>query len=75
MKQYEVISRCLVFGINDGSNGKKEYILRQGDTVELPQNNVATIAMLSRGQIREAPAEKQSTKSNTNPATTGTKTK
>lgn len=75
MKHYEVIAQCLVFGINDGSNGKKEHILKQGDTVELPENNVATIAMLSRNQIREVAAEKQPTKSNSNPAATGTKTK
>lgn len=73
MKHYEVISICLVFGINDGSNGKKEYIVRAGDMVELPETNVATIAMLSRGQIREVPAAKQSKKSNINTAETGVK--
>lgn len=73
MKQYEAISQCLVFGINEGSNGKKEYILRQGDTVELPENNIATVAMLSRGQIREVPAAKQTKKNN--PADTAQNTK
>lgn len=73
MKQYEAISQCLVFGINDGTSGKKEYILRQGDTVELPENNIATIAMLSRGQIREVTVAKQTKKNN--PADTAQNTK
>lgn len=66
MKRYEVITTALVFGINDGSNGKKEYILKQGDIVELPETNITVTALTSRGQIREAPSIKDSKKTNNN---------
>lgn len=59
MKQYEVLAPFLVFGIH-GENGTSDYALRQGDQVELPEDNVAVRAMMSRGQIREVGAPRPS---------------
>lgn len=59
MKQYEVISPVLSFAIKDGENEKKEHLLKKGDTVELPESNIAVKAMLARRQIRPVKTAKQ----------------
>lgn len=62
MKKYEVLNPFLAFRIGES---QKDYTLKQGDTVELPETNAAVRAMLARGQIKEAPT----------PEPTGTKKK
>lgn len=57
MKQYEVLASFLAFGIH-GENGTKDYALKKGDIVELPEEHVAVRAMLARGQVRESGAVK-----------------
>lgn len=52
--KYEVLNPYLTFGIK---NPRKDYFLKRGDVVELPDTNVAVRAMLARGQIREVPEE------------------
>ena len=37
MKKYEVVSPYVVFSVKDGA-ARKEYALKKGDTVELPEN-------------------------------------
>ena len=63
MMKYEVLNPFLAFGLN---NPRKDYTLKRGDVVELPETNVAVRAMLARGQIKEvtgdtttAPAKKK----------------
>lgn len=53
MKRYEIINPYVVFSIPDGKNGRKEYALKKGDTVELPENDITVRALLARHQIRE----------------------
>lgn len=36
MKKYEVVSPYVVFSVKDGA-ARKEYALKKGDTVELPE--------------------------------------
>ncbi|MCH5305192.1 MAG: hypothetical protein J1E79_01775 [Rikenella sp.] len=55
MKSYEVLAPVLVFGLH-GENGTRDYALKQGDVVELPEEHVAVRAMLARKQIREVEA-------------------
>lgn len=60
MKNYKVQNPYLVFSVKSGKE-RKEYMLKQGDTVELPEDDIAVRAMLARGQIKEvsaAPASK-----------------
>lgn len=52
MKSYEVINPYIVFSVKDGKE-RKEYALKQDDTVELPETDIAVRAMLARGQIKE----------------------
>ena len=52
MKTYEVINPYVVFSVKSGDK-RKEYALKQGDTVELPETEIAVRAMLARGQIKE----------------------
>ena len=40
MKKYEVVSPYVVFSVKDGA-ARKEYALKKGDTVELPENDIA----------------------------------
>lgn len=51
MKQYEVLNPFLAFRINEN---QKDYALKRGDVVELPEANPAVRAMVVRRQIREA---------------------
>lgn len=52
MKNYEVVNPYVVFSVKNGDK-RKEYALKQGDTVELPENDIAVRAMLARRQIKE----------------------
>ena len=47
MKKYEVVSPYVVFSVKDGA-ARKEYALKKGDTVELPENDIAVRAMVAR---------------------------
>lgn len=55
MKNYKVLNPYLVFSVKSGKE-RKEYTLKQGDTVELPENDIAVRAMLARGQIKAVSA-------------------
>ncbi|MDE6876483.1 MAG: hypothetical protein K2P00_01495 [Alistipes sp.] len=55
MKIYKVQNPYLVFSVKSGKE-RKEYMLKQGDTVELPEDDIAVRAMLARGQIKEVSA-------------------
>lgn len=52
MKKYEIVSPYVVFSVKAGA-GRKEYALKKGDTVELPENDIAVRAMVARRQIKE----------------------
>lgn len=52
MKTYEVINPYIVCSIRDGKT-RREYALRRGERVELPEEDVAVRAMVARRQIRE----------------------
>ena len=58
MKTYEVINPYIVCSIRDGKT-RRDYALRRGERVELPEEDVAVRAMVARRQIREVaePAE------------------
>ena len=62
MKKYEVLSPYVVFGIKNENGEKKEYALKKGDTVDLPENDIAVRALLARKQIKETVQEKPSKK-------------
>jgi hypothetical protein len=53
MKKYEILAPCLVFTIKENDGQKKEYILKKGDTVDLPENENSVRALLFRKQIKE----------------------
>jgi hypothetical protein len=53
MKQYEVLSLYVVFAIKGDDRQKKEYTLKKGDTVDLPENDISVRALLARRQIKE----------------------
>lgn len=55
MRSYEVLAPVLVFGLH-GENGTRDYTMKRGDVVELPEEHVAVRAMLARKQIREVEA-------------------
>ena len=46
MKKYKVLSSLIVFTIEN-----KEYTLKKDDTVDLPEDNNVTQALLARKQI------------------------
>lgn len=52
MKKYEVLNPFLAFRINET---QKDYTLKRGDLVELPETNPAVRAMVTRGQLKEIP--------------------
>lgn len=52
MKNYEVINPYIVFAVKDGDK-RKEYALKQGDKVELPETDIAVRGLLARRQIKE----------------------
>lgn len=52
MKNYEVINPYIVFAVKDGGK-RKEYALKQGDKVELPETDIAVRGLLARRQIKE----------------------
>ena len=57
MKNYTTLAPYIVFNTNHGGQ-KKEYALKKGDTVELPEDDIAVRALLARRQIAEcAPVE------------------
>ena len=47
MKKYEVVSPYVVFSVKDGA-ARKEYALKKGDTVELPENDIAVRAFVKQ---------------------------
>lgn len=53
MKNYEVVNPYIVFSVKDGVK-RKDYALKKGDTVELPENDITVRALLARQQIKEA---------------------
>ncbi|MDR0542467.1 MAG: hypothetical protein LBH19_09710 [Dysgonamonadaceae bacterium] len=53
MKKYEVISAYIIFSGKGEDGQKKEYTLKKGDTVDLPETDIAVQALLARKQIRE----------------------
>ena len=55
MKKYKILTPLVVFGIREENGQKKDYTLKKGDTVDLPENNIAVQALLSRKQIVEIP--------------------
>ena len=60
MKKYKVLSSNAVFRI-----AGKEYITKEGDVIELPEEHVTTRALLERGRLEEyqevAPTETDTT--------------
>ncbi len=64
MKKYVVVSPYVIFSVKDGVT-RKEYALKKGDIVELPENDIAVRAMVARRQIKEVaaiPAEQAGSK-------------
>lgn len=55
MKTYEVTNPYIVFSVKDDAK-RREYALKQGETVELPENDITVRALLARHQIKEVPA-------------------
>jgi hypothetical protein len=55
MKTYTTLAPYVVFSTNTGGQ-KKEYALKKGDTVELPEDDIAVRALLARRQIEEKDA-------------------
>ena len=54
MKTYEVINPYIVCSIRDGKT-RREYALRRGERVELPEEDVAVRAMVARRQVGAVP--------------------
>ncbi|GHT46126.1 hypothetical protein AGMMS49965_23490 [Bacteroidia bacterium] len=52
MKKYQVLAPILVFSVKTGGI-KKEYNLIHGNTVDLPETDIAVRALLARNQIKE----------------------
>ena len=48
MKKYEVVSPYVVFSVKAGA-GRKEYALKKGDAVELPENDIGSPPPNQRG--------------------------
>lgn len=53
MKNYEVVNPYIVFSVKDGEK-RKDYALKKGKTMELPENDITVRALLARRQIKEA---------------------
>ena len=53
MKKYEVLTPLVVFGVRDETGEKKDYTLKKGETVDLPENDIAVRALVARNQIKE----------------------
>ena len=62
MKKYEVLSPCIVFSIKDEKGEKKEYSLKKGDTVDLPESDNSVRALVVRKQIKEIESKVKTTK-------------
>ncbi|MDL2289956.1 hypothetical protein LJB95_00945 [Paludibacteraceae bacterium OttesenSCG-928-F17] len=60
MKKYIVISPFAVFAIVEG-NSEKEYSLKKGDIVELPETHIAVRALVLRKQLKEVAETTQQT--------------
>jgi hypothetical protein len=52
MKKYEVLAPYVVFAVKTEDGQKKEYALKKGDTVDLPEDAIAVRALLARKQIK-----------------------
>ena len=61
MKKYKVLTPLIVFGIREENGEKKDYTLKEGATVDLPENDIAVRALVARNQIKET-EEKNSKK-------------
>ena len=57
MKKYEVLSTCIIFSTKGDDGETKEYVLKKGETADLPENNIAIQALLARKQIKEIPSQ------------------
>ena len=55
MKKYKVLTPLVVFAIKEENGQKKDYTLKKGDTVDLPENDIAVLALLARKQITPYP--------------------
>lgn len=53
MKKYEVTAPYVVFATKEAGKEPKEYSLKRGDTVELPEGDIAVRAMVARKQLKE----------------------
>jgi hypothetical protein len=62
MKKYTTLAPYIIFTINNGGQ-KKEYSLKKGDTVELPEDDIAVRALLVRKQIEETAVQVKQKKS------------
>lgn len=59
MKKYEVLAPFVAFSVKDEKGKPKEYSLKKGDTVELPDTDTSVRALVARKQLKEvADAEK-----------------
>lgn len=52
MKTYKVRAACVVFGIKT-DEGRKEYGLKRGEEVELPEDDLSVRVMVRQGQLVE----------------------
>jgi hypothetical protein len=53
MKKYEVLAATVIFGIKEDNRERKEYILKKGDAIDLPEDNITVRCLLARKQIKE----------------------
>jgi hypothetical protein len=57
MKTYEVVSPYLVFSVKEKDGKAKEYSLKKGSIVELPETSSTVQVLLARKQLREKSKE------------------
>lgn len=62
MKKYEVLAPFVTFSVKDEQGKPKEYALKRGDSVELPEADISVRAMVIRRQIKEATTEPKTKK-------------
>jgi hypothetical protein len=59
MKKYEVVAPFVVFSAQGKDGKKKEYSLKKGDTVDLPEASLSVQALLVRKQIKQKSEEQK----------------
>ncbi|MDR2805841.1 MAG: hypothetical protein LBB85_09445 [Dysgonamonadaceae bacterium] len=62
MKNYEIVAPYVVFAIKEENGNKKEYSLKKGDKVDLPENDISVRALFARKQIKETEQTVKKTK-------------